>query len=224
MSTEVRPIRIAVVDDQELFVYGMRMLIDSQPDLQFAGSAGNGREALVLAKREQPDVMLMDLRMPEVNGVEATARITSGPDARPKVIVLTVFRDERAVLAALRNGASAFLTKDAPPDEVLQTIRTVHADAALPTPAQTFSLIGRFAERSTKSQQPDALLSRLTPRESEVALLIARGLSNAEIARTAHISEATTKTHVRSIMTKLELRSRAHIIVYAYENGLIHPR
>ncbi|RFA12457.1 hypothetical protein B7R22_15140 [Subtercola boreus] len=228
------PIRVLVVDDQRLFVYGIRMLIESQPDLELVGSAGDGAEAVRLVEEFRPDVVLMDIRMPVMGGIEATHRITQGPGGAsdgvaPRVIVLTTFQREEAVFEAMKHGASAFLTKDASPESVLETIRTVHAGNAVASPAATLALVREFgaAPPSGPGRQhapgpaPSDALAPLTPREQEIFLLAATGLSNGDIAASAFISETTAKTHIRSILSKLALQSRVQIVVFAYENGLL---
>jgi DNA-binding NarL/FixJ family response regulator len=195
-------IRVAVVDDQPLFASGLEMLIEAQPDMGCVGTAVDGREALELAARTSPDVVLMDLRMPVMNGLEATTRLLEGvsPDELPRVVALTTIQRDEAVYGALKAGAYAFLTKDATPDEVLGTIRAAYAGEPV---------------SSADAAAP------LSPREREMALLVARGLSNTEIAAEAFLSEATVKSHVRAVLQKLGLRSRVQIVVFAYENGLV---
>jgi DNA-binding NarL/FixJ family response regulator len=214
-------IRVAVVDDQALFVSGMRMLIESQPDLDFAGSAGDGLAAVELVARAQPDVVLMDIRMPVLDGIEATARIVAaGSDSR--IVVLTTFQRDEAVFRAIRTGASGFITKDATPEFILASIRTVHAGQAVLAPAATFDLVKRIARPAPPAERPlDLAIATLTPREREIFLLVARGLSNIELAAAAFVSETTAKTHLRNILTKLGLQSRVQVVVYAYENGLL---
>ncbi|WP_434317561.1 response regulator [Leifsonia sp. P73] len=210
-------IRVAVADDQALFCSGVQMLIESQSDLEFAGIASNGLEAVDLAGTGGVDVLLMDLRMPEMNGVDATRTIVASSQ-RPKVIVLTTFHRDRAVIDALQAGADGFLTKDATPDFLLASIRAVHSGQSVIAPLDTADLL-----RGGNSAKPaqDASIAVLTAREKEVFLLAARGLSNAEIAESAYISEATVKTHVRNVLTKLDLSSRVQLVAHAYENGLL---
>lgn len=217
----MRRVRVAVVDDQPLFVSGMQMLIESQPDLQFAGSAGTGRGGVDLVAREAPDVVLMDIRMPVMDGIEATRLIVASGSAT-RVIVLTTFQRDEAVFRAIRTGASGFITKDATPEFILAAIGTVHAGQSVLAPAATFDLVKRFATPRADTGRPlEIAIAALTPREREIFLLIARGLSNAEIASAAFVSEATSKTHIRSILSKLGLQSRIQVVVFAYENGLL---
>ncbi|MFB2596537.1 response regulator [Herbiconiux sp. P17] len=213
------PIRVVVVDDQELFVYGMRMLIESQPDLDFAGSSTDGAEAVRLVAETRPDVVLMDIRMPVMNGIEATHRITrpAGRGEGPRVVVLTTFQQEEAVFQSMKHGASAFVTKDATPELLLETIRSVHAGDA---PPSELELVKRYVAPAEVAA-PEESIAALTPREREIFLLAAKGLRNSEIAAAAFVSEATVKTHIRSILAKLGLETRAQIVVHAYENRLL---
>jgi DNA-binding NarL/FixJ family response regulator len=215
-------IRVAVVDDQPLFSSGLRMLIEAQTDMECVGTALNGQEAVALTERGHPDIVLMDLRMPVMNGLDAIRTILAGPavDEPPRVIVLTTIQKDEAVFHALQAGASAFLTKDATPDDVLATIRNVNAGHAITAPTDSLGLVHEFA-RPQESPRREAALTTLSPREREVFLMVARGLSNAETADAAYLSEATVKSHVRSILHKLELRSRIHIVIFAYENNLV---
>ncbi|QIZ99641.1 response regulator transcription factor [Leifsonia sp. PS1209] len=211
-------IRVAVVDDQVLFCSGLAMLIESQADLEFAGSAHDGMAAVDLVERERPEVVLMDVRMPLLDGIAATERILSGStaDDAPKIIVLTTFQRDEAVARALRAGASGFIMKDTTPEFVLAAIRTVAAGHAVIAPKDAAELFG--AHR--RPPAPDAIAD-LSVREREVFLLAARGLSNAEVGQTAFISEATVKSHMRSILAKLGLASRVQLVAFAYENGLV---
>ena len=221
-------IRIALVDDQDLFVYGMRMLVESQSDLELIGTAADGEGAVELVVAERPDVVLMDIRMPGLNGIAATRRILeaapyadeTGP--RPRIVMLTTFRQDEAVLQAMHNGASAYVTKDATPEMLLDTIRAVHAGDA---PAMPVGRIARGAAPTTEPSElpprPDLAIAALSPREREIFLLAAKGLRNSEIAAAAFVSEATVKTHVRNVLAKLELTSRAQIVVFAYEHRLV---
>ncbi|MFP3466255.1 response regulator [Leifsonia sp. SIMBA_070] len=209
-------IRVAVADDQPLFCTGLQMMIESQADLEFAGAASDGAEAVALARTARPDVMLMDLRMPHVDGIAATTTIRGeGSAALPRIVVLTTFERDEAVAAALRAGADGFLLKDATPDFILAAIRTVHDGHSVIAPKATSELFRTLARR-----RPEAI-DHLSVREKEVFLLAARGLSNGEIGRTAFIAEATVKTHIRSILAKLSLSSRVQLVAFAYENGLV---
>ena len=209
-------IRVAVADDQPLFCSGLQMLIESQPDLVFAGAAQDGKAAMDLAASARPDVMLMDIRMPELDGIAATQHIRrKSPSGTPRIIVLTTFERDEAVAAALTAGADGFLLKDATPEFILAAIRTVYDGHAVIAPKSTSDLFRTLARRRPEAIDP------LSVREKEVFLLAARGLSNSEIGKTAFISEATVKTHVRSILAKLGLTSRVQLVAFAYDNGLV---
>ena len=214
------PIRVLVVDDQPLFASGIGMLVEAQPDMDCVGTAETGELAVQLVRDEHPDVVLMDLRMPGMNGLEATRLVLSQStgDEPPRVIVLTTIKNDDVVLTAMAAGASAFLTKDATTDEVLSTIRTVYAGDAVPRSAFGAA---ESAARVVAAHPREEALADLSPREREVFLLMARGLSNAEIAQASWISEATVKSHARSILQKLGLRSRVQVVIHAYENGLV---
>jgi DNA-binding NarL/FixJ family response regulator len=218
--------RILLADDQELMRMGFRMVIDSQPDLEVIGEAANGREAIDSTRRLAPDVILMDVRMPECDGVQATRSIVES-GAASRIIILTTFDLDEYVYAALRAGASGFLLKDAQPAELLAAIRAVSCGEAVVSPRVTRRLLSAHAHRLPAAGSPDpselALLAQLTAREREVLLEVARGLTNAEIAGRLVLSEATVKTHVGRILSKLELRDRVQIVVFAYETGLITP-
>lgn len=226
-------IRVAVVDDQRLFASGMQMLVDAQDDMTCVGTAADGAEALELCAAERPDVLLLDLRMPVMNGIETLARLAASEPAatdaeatdaaatdRPRVIALTTIRRDDAVLAALRAGAAAFLTKDALPDVVTATIRDVHEGRPAPTEAEALDLL-RAQGTPVEPNRRDEVLDALTAREREVFLLVAKGLSNAEIAASVFLSEATVKTHVRSVLMKLGLRNRIQVVITAHERGLV---
>ncbi|WP_413602620.1 response regulator [Curtobacterium sp. Curtsp57] len=221
-------IRVAVVDDQRLFASGMQMLVDAQDDMTCVGTAADGAEALELCAAERPDVLLLDLRMPVMNGIETLARLAASHAAasdaaardRPRVIALTTIRRDDAVLAALRAGAAAFLTKDALPDVVTATIRDVHEGRPAPTEAEALDLL-RAQGITVEANRRDEVLDALTAREREVFLLVAKGLSNAEIAASVFLSEATVKTHVRSVLMKLGLRNRIQVVITAHERGLV---
>lgn len=217
-------IRVALVDDQALFRTGIRMLVDSQPDLEFAGEAGNGREGIALVAEARPDVVLMDIRMPVMDGIEATERIVADSVARnsatPRVIVLTTFDLDEAATRAIRGGASGFLLKDSDPEFLLASIRAVHAGTAVVAPSATRELFRHFDSRAAVVAEPEEFRS-LTAREREVFLLAARGLSNSEIASGEFLSEATVKTHISRILAKLSLRDRVQLVVYAFEHRLV---
>ncbi|CAN5364362.1 response regulator transcription factor [soil metagenome] len=216
-------IRVALVDDQALFRTGIRMLISSQPDLDFVGEAGTGLEGVQLAAQEHPDVILMDIRMPVMDGIEATERILAAADARggtpPRVIVLTTFDLDEAATRAIRGGASGFLLKDSDPEFLLAAIRAVHAGTAVVAPGAMRELFQHFDSRAATVAEP-AEYDTLTAREREVFVLAARGLSNAEIAKAEFLSEATVKTHISRILSKLSLRDRVQLVVYAFEHRL----
>lgn len=215
------PIRVLVCDDQVLIRTGLVTIIDAQPDLEVAGECGDGAAAVELAGRLRPDVVVMDVRMPVLDGIEATRRLAgAGVDRPVKVLVVTTFNLDEYVYEALRAGASGFLLKDAPPAQLLHGIRTVSTGAALLDPEVTRQLVGRYAARI---RPPDAAAAdaRLTPRELEVLRLIANGLSNGEIAASLFISQETVKTFVSRILTKLDLRDRVQAVVYAYRQGLV---
>ncbi|WP_308466821.1 response regulator transcription factor [Rathayibacter soli] len=225
-------IRVAIADDQQLFCSGIQMLIESQSDLTFVGAAYDGEAAVALAREALPDVMLMDIRMPLLDGIEATARIldrsdrsgggaeTSAEGARPKIIMLTTFQRDEAVVRAIHAGADGFIMKDTTPEFVLASIRTVHAGHSVIAPSDTADIIR--AQSARRRPEPAAeSIAVLSAREKEVFLLAARGLSNADIAQTAYISEATVKSHIRSILAKLALSSRVQLVAHAYENGLL---
>jgi DNA-binding NarL/FixJ family response regulator len=217
---------ILLVDDQELMRMGFRMVIDSQPDLEVIGEAANGREAINATRSLAPDVVLMDVRMPECDGVQATRTIVES-GAASRIIILTTFDLDEYVYAALRAGASGFLLKDAQPAELLAAIRAVASGDAVVSPRVTRRLLSQHAHRLPAAGSPGpselVLLALLTAREREVMLEVARGLTNAEIAGRLVLSEATVKTHVGRILSKLELRDRVQIVVFAYETGLITP-
>ncbi|GAA3997884.1 MULTISPECIES: response regulator transcription factor [Allokutzneria] len=215
-------IRVMLVDDQELMRMGFRMVLDAQEDLEVIGEAGDGDAAVRLAAKLQPDVVLMDVRMPLLDGVEATKRITG--DGSSKVLVMTTFDLDEYVLAALRNGASGFLLKDTPPADLVSALRAVASGDAVVSPSVTRRLLERFLGAPESGQLRDAaVLEVLTEREREVLVLVAKGMSNAEIAKTLFLSEATVKTHVGRILSKLDLRDRVQAVVLAYETGLVRP-
>jgi DNA-binding NarL/FixJ family response regulator len=213
-------IRVLLADDQSLIRAGLRMILTSEPDIEVVGEATDGQEAVAKAGSVNPEVVLMDVRMPRLDGIEATRRI-AGDDGAPRIIVLTTFDRDEYVYEALRAGASAFLLKDAPEHQLLAAIRVVAEGGSLFAPSVTRRLIERFAEGS--HAQPPPALNELTARELEVLRLVARGLSNAEISAELVVSEHTTKTHVASLLQKLGLRNRVQAVVLAYESGIVRP-
>jgi DNA-binding NarL/FixJ family response regulator len=213
-----RVIRVALVDDDVLIREGLRMIIDQSGDLQVVATAGDGEEALRVAREDRPDVMLMDVRMPVLDGIEATRRITEAEDA-PRVIILTTFELDEYVFEALRAGASGFLLKRTDPEQLVAAVRIVAGGEALLSPSVTRRLIAAFTRRPQMGS--NLRLADLTEREREVLLLIARGLSNQELADQLFIADNTVKTHVKRIFTKLGARDRAQAIVMAYESGLM---
>jgi DNA-binding NarL/FixJ family response regulator len=217
------PIRVALVDDQALFRTGIRMLVSSQPDLEYVGEAGDGLEGIRLAQQAKPDVILMDIRMPVLDGIDATTRILGGIPAgapAPRIIVLTTFDLDEAATRAIRAGASGFVLKDADPEFLLAAIRTVHSGTSVIAASATRELFEQFGSRAAAPTEP-AEFSELTSREREVFLLAAQGLSNSEIATREYVSEATVKTHISRILAKLGLRDRVQLVVYAFENRLV---
>ncbi len=217
-------IRVLVADDQALVRGSFRLLVDTAPDLQVIGEAATGAEAVEIATSEKPDVVLMDVRMPVMDGIAATRHITGSPQTTGvRVLVLTTFDLDDYVYAALRAGASGFLLKDTPPADLLAAIRVIAAGDALLAPAITRRLIAEFAKRPEPAQRPAGTLQDVTDREREVLTLVGRGLSNTEIAQALHITMATTKTHVSRLLAKLSARDRAQLVIAAYETGLIQP-
>ncbi|MFI0481332.1 response regulator [Actinomadura sp. 9N215] len=233
-------IRVLIVDDQELIRIGFRLFLQTRPDLEVVGEAADGREAIDQAARLRPDVVLMDVRMPRMDGVEATARITGTdrppPPAHhhpkdelrstprlPRVLILTTYDLDEYVFGALRAGASGFLLKDAPRERLLEAIHVVHQGEALLSPSITRRLVEDYAGRADPVRPAPDLLTALTPREREMLLLVAQGLSNQEIAARLVVTEATVKSHVGSVFAKLHLRDRVQAVVLAYEHGIVVP-
>ena len=215
-------IRVVIVNDQPLVRAGFRMVLGAQPDMTVAGEAADGAEALRLLRHTEADVVVMDIRMPVMDGVAATRRLCAEPGG-PRVLVLTTFDTDEDAFAALQAGASGFLLKNAPPQDLLAAIRVVATGDAVVAPRITRRLLDRFAGQLIDSRSADPSLTGLTDREREVVLLVAQGLSNAEIAARLHIAETTVKTHVGRILTKLGLRDRVQLVVMAYETGLVRP-
>ena len=215
-------IRVLVADDQALVRAGFRAILDAQEDLEVVGEAGDGSEAVAVARDLRPDVVLMDVRMPGVDGIEATRQLLRDGDA-PRVLMLTTFALDEYLYEAMRAGASGFLLKDAPRDQLVGAVRTVAAGDALLAPALLRRLIEDFVRRPAPGTRSRPELDELTERELEVLTLIARGLANAEIAARLFVSEATVRTHVTHILAKLGLRDRVQAVVLAYETGLVQP-
>jgi DNA-binding NarL/FixJ family response regulator len=213
-------VRVLIADDQSLVRAGFRRILTSE-GIQVVGEAGDGLEVVEASRRVRPDVVLMDIRMPNVDGLEATRRILSGPEPRPRVLILTTFDPDEYVYEALRSGASGFLLKDAPEDQLVAAIQVIAEGGSLFAPSVTRRLIEEFAHRT--SREPPPALAELTPREREVLQLMARGLSNLEIANELVVSEHTARTHVGRILMKLDLRDRVQAVVLAYETGIVRP-
>jgi DNA-binding NarL/FixJ family response regulator len=215
-------IRVFIADDQALVRGGFRMILDAQPDMEVVGEAEDGREALRSVAELRPDVVLMDIRMPEMDGLETTRRIVTDEDA-PRVLMLTTFDMNEYVYEAMKSGASGFLLKDVKPEQLADAVRTVAAGDALLAPAITRRLIEEFTRRPPPGSSAPPELETLTDRELEVLKLIAKGLSNEEIAKELFVSMATVKTHITHILMKLDLRDRVQAVVLAYESGLVQP-
>jgi DNA-binding NarL/FixJ family response regulator len=215
-------IRVLIADDQELVRTGFRVILSAEPDIEVVAEAGDGRAAVETAGRGRLDVVLMDIRMPNLDGIQATRRIANGGPDAPRVLILTTFDLDEYVFEALRAGASGFLLKDAAAEDLLQAVRVVAAGEALLAPTVTRRLIEDYARRPPPREQPQ-MLSELTPRELEVLRLVARGLSNGQIAGRLVVGDATVKTHVARIFGKLGLHDRAQAVVLAYESGLVQP-
>ena len=215
-------IRVVVADDQDLVRAGLAMILDAQPDMEVVGQASDGREAVEMARALAPDVVLMDIRMPEVDGVEATRRLMADPES-PRILMLTTFDQNEYVYEAMKAGASGFLLKDVRRDELVNAVRAVAAGDALLASSLTRRFIEDFVRRPPPGAAPVGALADLTDREAEVVRLVARGLSNAEIADRMVVSEATVKTHVARVLSKLGLRDRTQVVVMAYETGFVRP-
>jgi DNA-binding NarL/FixJ family response regulator len=223
-------IRVLVADDQAMIRAGLRMILDHEPDLAVVAEAADGLEAVEAATGARPDVVLMDVRMPLLDGLEATRRIVAASDAPPRVLVLTTFDDDEYLFAALRAGASGFLLKDVAPDPLIEAIHTVARHESLLAPAITRRLIERYVElesaagRSRPTPMAETVArARLTDREREILVGLAAGWSNTQLAAQLYLSEATVKTHVSNVLSKLGLRSRVQAVIAAYESGLVHP-
>ena len=217
-------IRVLIVDDQSLVRAGFRMILEAEDDVEVVGEASDGAEAIDASAEHSPDVILMDVRMPNVDGLEATRRLLEGKSEGPRILILTTFDLDEYVWEALHAGASGFLLKDTPPEQLVDAIRVVASGDALLAPAITRRVIEEFVSRppaSARRQAPG--LDELTARELEMLRYVARGLSNAEIAEAAFVSETTVKTHVAHILMKLRLRDRVQAVVYAYEHGIVAP-
>ena len=216
-------IRVMLADDEALIRAGLRMILDAEDDIEVIGEAANGREAVELAERERPDVVLMDVQMPEMTGLEATRELAALPGERPLVIILTTFELDEYVYEALRAGASGFLLKRTRPDDLVSGIRVVAEGDALLAPSITKRLIEEFAQRPEPTAEIPESVSELTDREREVLVLMSEGLANREIADRLVVSEGTVKTHIKRIFDKLEVRDRTQAVIVAYNSGLVRP-
>ena len=218
------PIGVLIADDQPMVRAGLRMILELEPDIDIVGEAADGNEAVAVAAATEPDVILMDVRMPNLDGLQATRRIVGSREDGPRVLILTTFDLDAYVYEALASGASGFVLKDIEPEKLVDAIRVIANGEALLSPAVTRKLIEEFVRRPPEVVRPSPReLEQLTAREAEIMALVARGLSNAEIAAQAFVSEPTVKTHVARILMKLGLRDRVQVVVYAYEHGLAKP-
>ncbi|HMM93637.1 response regulator transcription factor [Phycicoccus sp.] len=215
-------IRIVVADDQALVRGGFRLMLDQQPDIEVCGEAADGAQAVTLVREQRPDVVLMDVRMPGTDGLEATRRILSAPGTRTRVLVLTTFDLDEYVVAALRAGASGYLLKDVDPDDLVAAVRSVAAGDAALAPSVVARLVDEYV-RAPRVTPPEPRLQQLSAREHEVLTLLAEGLTNREIAERLVVSPATVKTHVASLLAKLDLRDRVQAVILAYESGIVRP-
>jgi DNA-binding NarL/FixJ family response regulator len=216
-------VRVLIADDQAMVRAGFRMILELEPDIEVVGEAQDGEQAVAAARRTRPDVIVMDVRMPRLDGVAATELIVGELDPPPRVLMVTTFDDDEPVYAALRAGAAGFLLKNAPPEQLVDAVRAVAAGEGLLAPEVTRRVIEEFARRSPPPAEPADALDELTERELEVLRLMARGLSNAEIADRLVITPGTAKTHVGRILMKLGLGSRVQAVVLAYETGIVRP-
>ena len=222
------PVRVVVVDDQATIRLGLRMILDNEPDVTVVGEAGDGLAAVTMARALRPDVVLMDVRMPRLDGIEATARIVADGLAGVHTLVLTTFDDDEYVYGALRAGAAGFLLKDADPQSLVDAVHRVRAGDSLLDPAVTGRIISTYVELARRAPRDDGGnvvpgLDAASPREREVLFAVARGLSNREIGAELHLTEATVKSHVRSLLTKVGLTNRVQLVILAYEAGLVRP-
>jgi DNA-binding NarL/FixJ family response regulator len=216
-------IRVAIADDQEMVRDGFAMILGAQDDMQVVGVAADGAEVVELSRVKRPDVVLMDVRMPGMDGLEATRRLLDGESPQPRVLILTTFDLDEYIYEALKAGASGFLLKDGPRAQLIAGVRAVAAGESMLAPSITLRLIEAYVDRGKSQRDPPAALSTLSDREREVLQLVARGLSNVEIAHRLFLSEATIKTHVAHLLQKLALRDRVQAVVLAYEHGLVQP-
>jgi DNA-binding NarL/FixJ family response regulator len=215
-------ISVVLVDDQALIRTGFKMILESEDDIEIVGEAGDGEQGVVAVRRLRPDVVLMDVQMPTMDGLEATSRIVQEDSISSRIVILTTFERDDYIFDALRAGASGFLLKNSPPDELVHAVRVVAAGEALLAPSVTRKVIEEFLEQPARHNS-EAELGRLTERETEILKLLATGKSNAELARHLFVGEGTIKTHVSNVLTKLGLRDRMQAVIFAYESGLIEP-